>query len=242
MGLRDARIDAFKPIGQRRAADEVIAVVADAIRSGLYQQGDFLPHQAELAKRLQISRSVVREAMETLRRAGVVDVRRGNGGGNIVADPGGLASVLSTLGGTTHTSILTALEYRRAVEMAAAPLGAARATGEDIEHLSRLAEMLEPLLNEPDEFVRTDIQFHLRLAELTGNHFMHAGLIEMNEQLIAALAHFPRGRLDRPFSLSIQRETVEALKTRDRATILEVMDRHLAGLEETFLGAKLPWP
>ena len=55
----DVRIGAFRPIRQRRAADEVIAVVADAIRSGLYRPGDFLPRQADLAERLQVSRSVV---------------------------------------------------------------------------------------------------------------------------------------------------------------------------------------
>lgn len=242
VSFSDTRIDAFRPIEQRRVADDVIAVIADAIRSGLYKQGEFLPHQAELAERLRVSRTVVREAMETLRRGGVVDVRRGNRGGNIVANPRRLSSVLSSLGGTTHTSILTALEYRRALEMAAAPVGAARATDEDFEDLDRLVEMLEPLLHEPDEFVRTDIQFHLRLTQLTGNHFFHAGLIAANEQLIATLDLLPIGRLDRQFSLAIQRETVEVLKARNRATIQEVMDRHLAGLEETFLGTKLPWP
>lgn len=239
---QDARIEAFRPIQQRRAADEVIAVIADAIRSGLYRPGDFLPRQADLADRLQVSRNVVREALEILRRAGAVDVRRGNGGGNIVAEPGALSKVLSNLSGPTHTNLVTALQYRRALEMAAVPLAAERATEADYQRLARLVDALDPLLDEPDEFVRTDIQFHVSLAQLSGNHFFHAGLITMNEHVVATLAHFPDGRLDRRFSIEMQRETLAALKTRDREMILEVMDRHLAGLEETFLGGKLPWP
>jgi GntR family transcriptional repressor for pyruvate dehydrogenase complex len=238
----DVRIGAFRPIRQRRAADEVIAVVADAIRSGLYRPGDFLPRQADLAERLQVSRSVVREALEILRRAGVVDVRRGNGGGNIVAHPEALATVLSTLSGPTHTSLLVALQYRRPLEMAAAPLAAQHATVADLARLEHLVATLESLVDEPDELRRTDIQFHVTVARLTGNNFFHQGVVAVNEQLLATLAHFPGGGLDSAFAVAIQRETLEALASRDRDRILEVMDRHLAGLEESFLGGKLPWP
>lgn len=240
--VRDTRIEAFRPIEQRRAADEVIAVVADAIRSGLYRRGDFLPRQADLADRLRVSRSVVREALEVLRRAGVVDVRRGNGGGNIVADPDALSRVLTSLTGPTHTSLLIALQFRRPVEMAAAPLAAERATAEDIERLRRLVDALDGVAQDPDEFRRTDIQFHLTVAQISGNHFFHDAIVAVNEQLVATLAHFPDGTLDRRFATRIQRATLEAIESRDRARILEVVDRHLAGLEETFLGRKLPWP
>lgn len=76
----DARLGAFQAVRPHRASDEVLAMLLDAIRGGLYRPGEHLPTQVELAARLGVSRGVVREAIEVLRRAGIVSVKRGKGG------------------------------------------------------------------------------------------------------------------------------------------------------------------
>ena len=57
----DRGLSAFSPIRIRRASDEVLAVLVDAIRGGLYEPGDALPPERDLAERLHISRKVLNE-------------------------------------------------------------------------------------------------------------------------------------------------------------------------------------
>src|SRR5262249_6487237 len=77
----DRGLSAFKPVQLRKAADEVLAALIDAIRGGLYRPGDLLPRERDLAEQLEVSRTVVRSAIDTLRQAEVLSVQRGRRGG-----------------------------------------------------------------------------------------------------------------------------------------------------------------
>ncbi len=70
----DTRLELFSPVHSRSAADEVLAVMVDALRGGLFDAGDILPSQASLAHRLKVSRRVLREAIEVLREEGIEDL------------------------------------------------------------------------------------------------------------------------------------------------------------------------
>jgi len=74
----------FPPIELPRAADRVLRALVDGIRAGSIPPGSRLPRDHELAARFGVSRPVVRDALDQLRRAGLLDVRRGPGGGAFV--------------------------------------------------------------------------------------------------------------------------------------------------------------
>ncbi len=237
----DPRLGAFHPVRVRKAADEVIAVIVDAIRGGLYKRGDYLPRQSDLAERLQVSRAVVREAVEVLRRAGVVSVKRGNTGGVIVASTANLHHVLASIGGETHASIRAALEARRPVETSAAVLVAQHA---DPEALQRLTELVNALgdATDDEEFLRIDRMFHYALGDLCGSPLLGSFLRSAIDQIIHATADMPVGRADRRQALRNQRRTLDAIASGDHTRIRRAMDDHLAMLEEGYLGERLRLP
>src|SRR3990172_12269812 len=80
----DRKISVFRPLRMRKAAEEVVAVIVDAIRGGIYEPGEKLPRERDLAAALEVSRAVVREAVGILERAWIVTVRRGVNGGIVV--------------------------------------------------------------------------------------------------------------------------------------------------------------
>src|SRR5690606_21281443 len=55
-----------------------------AIDVGLLSHGDRLPPESELAAELGVSTGTLRQALETLRQRGVIETRRGRGGGSFV--------------------------------------------------------------------------------------------------------------------------------------------------------------
>ena len=75
----------FTPVQTRRTFEEAAEQIADKVRIGELRVGDKLPGERALAAQMQISRPTLREAVKVLVDAGLLEVRRGPGGGMFVA-------------------------------------------------------------------------------------------------------------------------------------------------------------
>src|SRR4051812_49580291 len=75
----------FDPVSTRRTFEEAVEQIAEQIKAGDLHAGDRLPSERELAAQMRISRPTLREAIKTLVEAGVLEVRRGEAGGDFVA-------------------------------------------------------------------------------------------------------------------------------------------------------------
>ena len=100
--------------------DEAIEKIREMIVSGQLQPGQRLPREADLAVRLGLSRSSLREAVRALSLVRILDVRRGDGTyvSSLAAD-----SLLDALTFIIEfhrdASVLELLEVRRILEPAA---------------------------------------------------------------------------------------------------------------------------
>ena len=74
----------LRPVRGHHAFEACVEQLATAIRLGVHANGTTLPSERELAARLQSRRATVREAITALRTAGMVETRRGRGGGSVV--------------------------------------------------------------------------------------------------------------------------------------------------------------
>lgn len=210
--------------------------LVDGIRAGAAPPGTRLPRDIELAERFGVSRPVVREAIDLLRRAGIVDVRRGNRGGAFVrslAIPTELLTERTRLG---REEIRQLLEARRTVETTCALLAAERGTVADLAELDALAHGLDATREAPEDFIELDVRFHLRLAALSDNRALERFLATIFRTLAAVRAEYPVGYGDMDTAIGYQLDTVAALRTGDPERVLESMNRHLGGLEGHFLG------
>ena len=236
----DRHVDAFRPIRLQKAADAVVAVIADAIRGGLFEPGDMLPNERNLASRLQVSRNVVREGIDLLRREGIVSVKRGPRGGISVVAVDRLHEVVAGLRGKTHDLMQAALESRRALEPPAFRLAAERAGEAELDALAELVEGLDALADAPEESYALDQRFHREVVRLSGNallvDFYRATLVQLAE----IRQEFPVLRVGFEPALENQRTLYAALRSRDTAAIAAAVDEHLAALEIVYLGHPLP--
>ena len=83
-GSRDLTQAVLRPARGYHAFEACVEQLATTIRLGVYPRGSMLPPERELAQRLHVSRSTLREAMAALRQAGLVETTRGRGGGTVV--------------------------------------------------------------------------------------------------------------------------------------------------------------
>jgi molybdopterin/thiamine biosynthesis adenylyltransferase/DNA-binding transcriptional regulator YhcF (GntR family) len=72
-------MDEIQPIMRSTLARTTAARIISLIARGTYRAGDRLPAERELAQQLQIGRSTVREALQSLAMMNLVDIRPGKG-------------------------------------------------------------------------------------------------------------------------------------------------------------------
>jgi GntR family transcriptional repressor for pyruvate dehydrogenase complex len=238
----DRGLSSFRPIRIRRAADEVVAILLDAIRGGLYARGDRLPRERELAARLEVSRTTVREALRILAERGVVSIKRGNAGGIIVEKTRIPGSLLASMEGSMIVELRAVLEVRRALEVTAAVLAARRATDRELQEVEDLVTSLAGLTQDPDKFISKDFEFHASVADLTRNPILADYVREIIQRFVDIRAQYPVGHIHLEKGIENQRKTLEAIARRDEQTVLRVMDDHLGSVEEYFLGERLTSP
>ena len=69
----------YRPVPRTRLYDNVISQIRELIVSQRLQPGSPLPSERKLAKLFEVSRPIVREALRTLERDGLVQVKPGSG-------------------------------------------------------------------------------------------------------------------------------------------------------------------
>ncbi|WP_298517269.1 FCD domain-containing protein [uncultured Nocardioides sp.] len=159
----------LRPVRGHHAFEACVEQLATAIRLGVYPRGTTLPAERELAERLHVSRATLREAMAALRQAGLVETKRGRGGGTIVTlkprTPSGRAAARITP--ARRQDWLDALDYRRIVEPGAAALAASRSL--DSTRLAQLERAHQDVASarKPAQHRQADSRFHLTVAALT---------------------------------------------------------------------------
>ncbi len=163
----------LKPIPRRSSVDQVVERIRDVIQQKQLTPGERLPGELELAEQLQVSRTVLREALARLQGLGLVEIQRGNG--TFVAGKGGLASCVQLLRSATTISpreLLSYVELRVAIEIQAVRLAAQRADDDDIAELQELLTELNAIDRPYDELLEVDFRFHRRILQASGNPLM----------------------------------------------------------------------
>lgn len=162
----DARNALFAPLGDGWGRSEAVARrLGSAIALGLIGDGEQLPPEQELATSLNVSTVTLRDALADLRGKGLVETRRGRGGGSFVrVSAGALASLSRQRLAELGVSDLRELgDLHASVAGSAARLAAERASPTEITRLRDLATRLRDAHDEA-ELRRLDGRYYIELA------------------------------------------------------------------------------
>jgi GntR family transcriptional regulator, transcriptional repressor for pyruvate dehydrogenase complex len=232
----------FKPVATRRTFEEAVEQIAEAITLGELRPGDQLPSERLLAQLMQISRPTVREAIKVLADSGVVEVRTGARGGAFVTSEFVPREVLRRRSDLRFAEIGGVLEARRLLEPQVAQLAARRARAADYELLAGTIERQRRLaadaggglLEHEDRFLALDAQFHLGIASATQN----TTIVSLVRSLLRRLEIARDMAVHQPpvfgWAIEIHERTLDAIRSGNKEEIGNVMDEHLAQLEEVW--------
>jgi GntR family transcriptional repressor for pyruvate dehydrogenase complex len=187
--MNSAPLPSAPPKKHRNLAQGVVAYIADSIRDSALKPGDKLPTESEIMRILGVSRTVVREAISHMQAANMVETRHGIG--TFVLEP----QPANTLGIDPNTvvtvrDVLALLELRISLETEAAGLAAIRRSDAQLHQLRAALDSFQASVRSGAETVPSDLQFHLLVAQASGNRYFHDILSHLGTNII------PRSRLN----------------------------------------------
>lgn len=157
------------PLQRVSLADMAVDELIKLIQERQLKENDTLPATAEIAEALDVSRTVVREAIAELAGQGLLQRRQGRETVVTLPDASQLERLLRlrfAVGGADFTALQ---DYREVIEVGAARLAASRATADDIASLRERLEHLRAAGRGGDELHLADQEFHREVARVSGN-------------------------------------------------------------------------
>jgi DNA-binding FadR family transcriptional regulator len=165
---------------------QVIAQLRTQITSGEWPVGRRLPPEPELAAALGVGRNTLREAVLALVHAGLLQRRQGSG--TYVVSGTEMSSAVARR--VAEARIADVIEVRRALEVEAARLAAARRTPEDLAALDEALAAREAAWGTGDAaaFVEADVVLHLTVVTAAHNQVLAELYHDFREALRESLA------------------------------------------------------
>jgi GntR family transcriptional repressor for pyruvate dehydrogenase complex len=162
----------------------VVEQIRDAILTGRFKPGDRLASERELIDQFQISKASIREALRVLEAMGLVEIRKGVGGGIFVAEVDMQTTVHSVMNFLhfKHVSTRDITMLRYLLEPPLAQVAALKSNEEDIRKLQTMTD--EEMTGSLHEDAAKGIGFHRYIARFSQNPLLIL-LMDFIENLLA---------------------------------------------------------
>lgn len=229
----------FSPILRKRTFEIVSDEIKKLILKGDLKVGDKLPPESELARRFNVGRQSIREAMRLLELSGYIKVEKGLGKGAVVAD-----TVMNTFSNLFLEAFLMKkidihdlTVARIEIEKTMMKYVLENIRDEDIKALEENVNYSKEKIKDRIQPFSENIEFHKMLARISKNSVF----ILVMELIMTVVSDF-RSQIQLPFSfpkknISDHEEIVEALKKRDLGEVINLLEDHLKYVGKIMEGA-----
>jgi GntR family transcriptional repressor for pyruvate dehydrogenase complex len=207
-----------------KLGDVAARSILDAIKQGLWQPGDMLPSQRDLAEQLGISRPPLREAISVLVALGFLRSHPGKGVFVISTDPEAASAA-----GLPTIKAEDVFQLRLALEPFVVGLVAQAIDAEELTQLRLTVLDMREALDADDlaAAVEADILFHRQLVGFSRNPVFK----QVMEQASEAIGHARDIMLARPqemrAALAEKEAILRAIKAHDSAAASAAMQQHI---------------
>lgn len=236
--IENARRQALSPVPREGPAEAIVRRIGEAIGSGILAPGEQLPAERELATMLGVAPMTLRQATAALREAGLLETRRGRGGGTFVAlEP---RRALAETGVPISAKALRELTlWRRAVSGEIAAQTALAATPADVERIEASARTVDEAADDRAAFRLADSRFHLVLAELAGSERLTSAEMAIQAELGEVLQNVPSPVVAAHLSAAGHDPIVAAIAAREPVSARQAMESHVESTYDWVAGYRL---
>lgn len=230
-----------KGVGRKSLGDIVFDRILRSIKSGAFAADERLPTEHELAAEFEVSRPVIREALQRLRDRGLIYSRRG--AGSFVRSVG-LKQPLGFGQLENVADLLNCYEFRLTLEPAAAACAAERHDSQTLDGIAQALELMRDATNRQSHREDADFQFHLAIARASENNYFATAMEALKDHIAVGM---------RFHGASVKRESTGLAKVFDEHSRIydairdgkgdeaqALMHQHLTGSRDRLFERKRP--
>ena len=201
--------------------DVVFNTLRQAILRGELKPGERLM-EIQLANKLGVSRTPIREAIRKLELEGLVLMIPRKG---------------AEVAEITEKSLRDVLEVRRALEELAVQLACEKITKEEIRELERVAKEFQQVVNSSDitEIAEVDVGFHDIIYTATDNQKLIQLLNNLREQMYRYRVEYLKRDGVFPQLIAEHEAIIRHIENNEKEKATEVMCRHIDNQVETVI-------
>jgi GntR family transcriptional regulator, transcriptional repressor for pyruvate dehydrogenase complex len=230
--VQGSALSQFRAVRKGRRYEEIAEQIQQLILKGVLKPGDRLPSERELAVKLGMGRSSLRDAIRTLEVMGILEPRQGHG--TVVREPSAEALVvpLTNVLMRKREMIAELLDVRRMIEPALAARAAKNATPEEIAQLEEILKRQEVKVRRGEPAIEEDDEFHYAIARAARNGVVLKVLDVLMDLLRESRARSLQvpGRKNK--SYAGHRRVLSAIRRRDGAAAESAVRKHLQEIEQ----------
>ena len=218
------------PSASKSLTRDVKETLLDWIRQGKYPPGSQLPSVPELVSRLEVSRTVVREALQALVGMNFVEIRPGLGcyvrgvPAELIVNADIMAALIDT------DTLIEVAKARKHIEGSVARLAAVEATAEDFEEIEAVLDKILRLSKKHQPMYSMTPQFHVAVARATHNRVLEKVVSSFNDLMVSAGGVIEREEFGYQYRLGeyeSHRALLEVLQSRDPLRAQLEMEAHI---------------
>jgi GntR family transcriptional regulator, transcriptional repressor for pyruvate dehydrogenase complex len=230
--VQGSALSQFRAVRKGRRYEEIAEQIQQLILKGVLKPGDRLPSERELAVKLGVGRSSLRDAIRTLEVMGILEPRQGHG--TVVREPSAEALVvpLTNVLMRKREMIAELLDVRRMIEPALAARAAKNATPEEVAQLEEILKRQEVKVRRGEPAIEEDDEFHYAIARAARNGVVLKVLDVLMDLLRESRARSLQvpGRKNK--SYAGHRRVLSAIRRRDGAAAESAVRKHLQEIEQ----------
>jgi DNA-binding GntR family transcriptional regulator len=208
----------FEPVRRESTREKVHGAIRTAILDGHLRLGQRLT-EISLAKEFNVSRAVIREALQQLVHDGLIEQNAYRGSHVVNLSPEQVDEIIST-------RILLECEAMRLAMDAMRPA--------DRQYLEDLTRRIHDSSSDPETISELDLSFHEKIWELSGNNTIQKILLQITAPLFAMgsimrHAHQVKTEKEKPiFRRSSHAALIEAICSGNREQAVDAMRKHIS--------------
>jgi len=212
--------------------DIAIARIKQHIAENEYKPGDRYLSEKELTENLQVSRTVIREALISLQSIGLLTIKRGGGIYINNQNFDAIKQILQHHYDTHGVKIKELIEIRQIIELGAIRLIIEKNTAVDLKMFRKINQAYHEAIMNDQDTRETDRNFHQQLMKATENetYFNFSEII--NDYFAMTKINLVQNKTAMLKSVQEHDELIDMIEKRDLIKAQDVMIRHMQPIND----------
>ena len=217
-------------IKNKTRTGDVKETLLDWIRQGKFPSGTALPSVPELVTRLGVSRTVIREALQSLVGMNFIEMRPGLGSyvkavlPNLIVNADVMAALID------FDTLIKVAIARKAIEGSVARVAATQARTENYEEMELVLDKIRRFTRRNQPMYNITPEFHIAVAKATQNQVLEGVVTSFNSLMVTAGEVIEKDEIGYEYRMgeySSHLKLYDVLRTRDPLTAQVAMEEHI---------------